>query len=560
MLNKILSKLAAEQPIDPAALPQAEEMHEAAETPAMEAAEHAPGGYEEGGEGSDQLAQIEQMIAQLSPEELQQLTQELAAQEGGGDETAGLAQAIEGHLAETPEASVPEAPAEKQAALSMVKSASYIQGFIKHAVAQGADVSEAVDLYDSALTHAIHDLKVAALHGKQTKLDIDNDGKIEASDLAKLRASGKNKEKKAYYTGVFERAMEYGLSEKQAYELIKQANPGRRGLSFGKGNLQPDGSRSSAGAPPEALGTLNPMLNADGRIGALANVTQDDGKLRDLQSILQMKGDQSSAIDALAGKLPLGSSATGEEPSGWLDGASKLNLGAGGPSSDVQVAEDYGDRLEDIENLAPNISGKLNSLSKLNLGAGESSKGLQLSEDDVNSATPGVSDYLQASIRNLKGKAQDLKGEGGKMLEEALAKGKDYVSNAGQSARDFLQSNDIDPSTALALGGGALAGAGGYGLYHYLKNKMKGKESAPQASQDMEPKTAAYYDGVFERAAEYGLSVDETIKLAGFLDTVKNTASDMYQKAKDNFPKRQGIPGTPGVAVKPARLPVASTK
>ena len=192
MLNKILSKLAAEQPIDPAAaqqaidpaaaqqaMPETPEMYEAAESPEMEAAEHAPGGYEEGeqalegeGAGGDELAQIEQMISQLSPEELHQLTQELSGESAaaeGGDDTAALAQAIEGHLSETPEASAPQAPEEKQAALAFVKSASYIHGFLKHAADQGVSVNDAVDLYDSALTQAIHDLKVASLKGNQTK-------------------------------------------------------------------------------------------------------------------------------------------------------------------------------------------------------------------------------------------------------------------------------------------------------------------------------------------------------------------------------------------------------
>jgi hypothetical protein len=219
MLNKILSKLAAEQPIDPAAAPQTEEMHEAAETPQMEAAEHAPGGYEEAGEGGgDELAQIEQLISQLSPEEVQQLIQELegGGAGAGGDDTANLSQAIEGHLAETPEASVPEAPEEKQAALSFVKSASYIHGFLKYATDQGVDIHQAVDLYDSALSQAIHDLKVASLKGNQTKLDVDKDGKIEASDLAKLRAGKGKTVKKANVGDAFTaagRALRGGLPD-----------------------------------------------------------------------------------------------------------------------------------------------------------------------------------------------------------------------------------------------------------------------------------------------------------------------------------------------------------
>jgi len=205
--------------------------------------------------------EIDQLLSQLSPEELEQLATELAGDiQGGGAEEDGqvgaLAQAIAAHLSEQP-----EAEAMKSAELDFVKSAEYIEGFLGRAVEYGASVKQAVDLYDQALSHTTELLKSAKLVGDQHKLDVDNDGKIEAEDLKKLREGkkkeaalvgdqhkldvdndgkieaedlkklreGKKKEEHvdektaAYYEGVLERAREYGISDADTLAFVKAA-------------------------------------------------------------------------------------------------------------------------------------------------------------------------------------------------------------------------------------------------------------------------------------------------------------------------------------------------
>jgi hypothetical protein len=306
------AKLAAQTP--------EEAMHEQAETPEQEQLEHAPGGYEEGGElpgdeGHEQMeapeaeglehatggleegdeemgglnpdedAHLDQMLSQLSPEELDQLAEQLAGEmqggpaagpEGGGEDVGELAQAIEQHLSQNPEASIPQAAPEKMAALEFVKSASYIEGFLNQAIDRGVSVKQAIDMYDQSLTNTIISLKHAELKGNQHKLDVDCDGKIEAEDLKKLREGNKGKTAElkgnqhkldadhdgkieaedlkklredakgktaeelreeiktaAYYEGVIERAREHGLSDYDAVNFVKEAvarkrNPGQR--------------------------------------------------------------------------------------------------------------------------------------------------------------------------------------------------------------------------------------------------------------------------------------------------------------------------------------------
>ena len=236
--------------------PQAEEAaHEAAETPMEEVQEHLPTGYEAGEqEGEAQMGGeaagldeggIEQLLAKLSPEELEQLAAHLSADmqdpqaSEGGEDVASLAHAIQGHLAQNPEASVETADPQKMAALNFVKSAAYIEGFLNQAVETGISVKQAVDLYDDALTTTIENIKMAELSGGQHKLDLDNDGKIESSDLKKLRAGKKHGKKEsateehsvdsktaAYYEGVLERAREYGLPDNTTLNIVKAANDG----------------------------------------------------------------------------------------------------------------------------------------------------------------------------------------------------------------------------------------------------------------------------------------------------------------------------------------------
>jgi DNA-binding transcriptional regulator YhcF (GntR family) len=143
--------------------------HEAGETPNTEMLEHAMGG--EAGEQPHGTGpggvDVEQLLSQLSPEELQALVAELSAGAGGGaggggDDVGGLSSNIASSLAQNPEAQVPGAPPEKAAALEFVKSAEYIEGFIKQALDYGLNVNEAVGMYDSALTTTVDALKKEA--------------------------------------------------------------------------------------------------------------------------------------------------------------------------------------------------------------------------------------------------------------------------------------------------------------------------------------------------------------------------------------------------------------
>jgi hypothetical protein len=192
-----------------------------AQGPALEAPEQAPTNH------------IEQLLSQLTPEELEQLAAQLSGDiqnpeaHEGGEDVSSLAHAIESHIAEHPETSAEGLPPEKAAGLSIIKSAAYIEGFLTQAMNAGAGVKQAVDMYDAGLMQTIGKLKTAKLVGNQHKLDVDKDGKIEASDLAELRhekSESPAEEKRehrdkmkeaAYLEGFYSRAAEYGL-DKQA--------------------------------------------------------------------------------------------------------------------------------------------------------------------------------------------------------------------------------------------------------------------------------------------------------------------------------------------------------
>lgn len=200
-------------------------MHEAGESPQQEALEHMPGQYEEGGESPEAHAgeggeDVDHLLSQLSPEELEHLATMLAGDmqhsggmeggmEGGEHEdtdTHALAQAIQSHLAENPEANPEGASPEKMAALAFVKSAAYIEGFLEQAIGRGASVKVAVDIYDSALSRSIQSLGVEKTAAKKIEMPQEPSEKTAA-----------------YYEGVLERAREYGFSDQEALRLVKSA-------------------------------------------------------------------------------------------------------------------------------------------------------------------------------------------------------------------------------------------------------------------------------------------------------------------------------------------------
>jgi hypothetical protein len=255
LLAQYFAKQAAEEP-----------GHEASEAPSMEMLEHAMGGQGEGAEEDS----AEALLSQLSPEELEELAASLSgemqdpSQDAGGEDVEALAQAIQQNLAENPEASVEGAAPEQEQALDAIKSASYIEGFIKEALHTGLDIKQAVNMYDQALTEAVESLKTAATMALPSK-GVRNTFAYKAREKAnqagdyvrgKAKAFGEHvKEKKKYYIGggaaaataggaylynknkkkdkeegeektaayaegMYKRALEYGFSHEQAEQVV----------------------------------------------------------------------------------------------------------------------------------------------------------------------------------------------------------------------------------------------------------------------------------------------------------------------------------------------------
>jgi hypothetical protein len=186
------------------------------------------------GGGEPSAEEIEQMIDQLSPEEVQELLQHLEGEQGN-PQLPELAEAIESRVGANPQVAEMLAPQEgasedllaKQSAIKFIKSASYVEGFLDQALNRGIDLKTAVDLYDDAFSKTFNQIKLSALEGDQKKLDVDNDGKIEGEDLKKLREGKKDKVEEvdektaAYYEGMLEQARALGLSDSQALEIVK---------------------------------------------------------------------------------------------------------------------------------------------------------------------------------------------------------------------------------------------------------------------------------------------------------------------------------------------------
>jgi hypothetical protein len=236
--------------------------------------------------------ELEHLISQLSPEELQQLEAALEQpQHAEQPELHELAQAIGGHLDNNPEVAAMAQQTQdlaKQSSLNLVKSANYIEGFLDQAVRRGVSVKEAVDLYDAAFTQTFNHFKASELKGDQAELDKNKNGKIDAADLKELREAKEDKKEEtevdqktaAYYEGVLERAREYGLSDSQTIDLLKSAAPllsavergVQRAASMSKGTAATAATAAKAVAEKEkALGFFDEMLEkAKQHKGALA--------------------------------------------------------------------------------------------------------------------------------------------------------------------------------------------------------------------------------------------------------------------------------------------------
>jgi hypothetical protein len=199
------------------------------ESPLQEAQEHIPGGYEQGEEGSEGEGDIEQLLSQLSPEELQQLAEELSSEmqspeaQQSGEDVEGLAQAIQENLAQNPEASPEGIPAEKAAALDFVKSASYIEGFLHEALDNGANLKQAVDLYDTALSNIINEAKTqktASIPPNTRRTFFSKARKAVGEQFSK----GKEKVMDAVTRGAT-RLEDFASDASKKYEKFKTENP-----------------------------------------------------------------------------------------------------------------------------------------------------------------------------------------------------------------------------------------------------------------------------------------------------------------------------------------------
>jgi len=123
---------------------------------------------------------------------------------------------------------------------------------------------------------------------------------------------------------------------------------------------------------------------------------------------------------------------------------------------------------------------------------------------------------LTETIEDLT-KAAGLK----KMINKALRPVTAPIAKAvvKHKAKKFVKNNK---GTIAGAGAAAVGGAA------YLAHKNKNKDKQEEDSE----KTAAYYDGVFERAAEYGLSYNEAvdfIKSAGIKDMVSKGADKVKE-------------------------------
>jgi hypothetical protein len=150
--------------------------------------------------GGDEMGELQQAIPNLSPEELQQLAQEISqflqqeeSQQGGAQSDAS---------------SSPDAPGDgavpKQAGLRYVISAPYIEGFLKVSIDSGLfpNVQEAVDFYGDRLLQTAQIVKSA-----------------ETIDKMSLSITPKTAQ---YCEELLKEGFKRGLDEQQIIGIIKQ--------------------------------------------------------------------------------------------------------------------------------------------------------------------------------------------------------------------------------------------------------------------------------------------------------------------------------------------------
>jgi len=423
--------------------------HEAAETPSAEELEHAMGvGGEEHphGDGPGGV-DVEQLLSQLSPEELQELISQLSAgghpTEGapdhGGDDVAGLSQDIESHLAQNPEAQVPGAEPEKAAALDFVKSAHYIEGFIKQALDYGLDVDQAVGMYDNALTTTVDAMKKEAGIG-----DAFRGAKNYIAGKASTAGKYVTDKSKAVGKSITDKSRAVGkaVSDK-ANSAAKYVGDKAKDIRAGAKKRYEDAALS-AGTHP-------------GRTAAVA---------------LGAAGTAAGA-GYLAGK-----SSNNEKEAAYFEGMFKQALAYGFSEDEAAaIVKDAANKgLYDKGKQLARIAGKktMRAASKATAGA----------KDYIGKKTEGAKNYVS-------NKAEGAKNYISKKTE-GVRRG---AASAAAGAQEHLRSNK---ATYTGIG----AGAAGLAIGH-----------AAGKSSDKEKK-AAYLEGVFKRAMDYGFSEEEAVQFA----------------------------------------------
>jgi hypothetical protein len=187
----------------------------------------APGGQADGSLiDPHELQALQQQHPQIDPMELQQIAEELAqylaTQDSGGaggpppspdasGAPAGGTDALDVSAQGGPEGSAGGAMPKQSSlnehkGLKMIKSASYIEGFLKSALASGRfDIPGAINFYGDALNNTVEQIKYA-------------------QDLEEISKSSAISDKTAAYCqGIVEEAGRRGLTFDQTVTLLKQS-------------------------------------------------------------------------------------------------------------------------------------------------------------------------------------------------------------------------------------------------------------------------------------------------------------------------------------------------
>lgn len=156
--------------------------------------------------------------------------------------------------------------------------------------------------------------KEAELHGDQDKLDVDNDGKIEGEDLAKLRA-GKKKEKKADEAADAETEVETETEEEKAayaagYELAEELSWDKEAAEASVREICANTLRETDEMADLVIGWLDKSAEAD--LDDVANA-EDHSEPGDAMSGAG-ESPEAAMGDAAEESADLGEAGMGEEP------------------------------------------------------------------------------------------------------------------------------------------------------------------------------------------------------------------------------------------------------